>query len=216
MKNIIKAAKLDYALMKGHIWSICVAVAVPLLFIYGGSALVVGISLAMGLTAMGLQHTFSVADKNDMSRMYGIIPITKRELVIGKYLHAAILGIIVLAASLTIQVITLGYIGTAFETTDIFIAALMGIVLYLLFVSVQLPGLYKFGSINGRIFIMLPFIFVIIANMVITRSGIDFATLVNFASTNQALMVIIAVILIVLLLVASIEISIKILGNKEM
>ena len=216
MKNIVKATKLDFALMKGYILPLCIGIALPILFALEGSTLITCISLAMGVTAMGLHYTFTVAEKKDMSRMYGVIPITKRDLVLGKYLYVLIVGIIVLVISLIAQPIAFSLVGNIIKANDIFIAAFSGITIYSILVSVQLPGFYKLGSINGKMFTILPFAVVIIGNGIIKRSGFDFNTVLQFINANQLLTAIMAIVFVVLLLTVSIIISIQILKRKEL
>jgi hypothetical protein len=216
MKNIIKAAKLDFAIMKGHILPLCFGIVLPLLFVIEGSAFIVCIGLAMGITAMGLHYTFTIAEKKDMSRMFGIIPITKRDLVLGKYLYVLIIGLLVVAVSIITQSIALNFVGTALNTQEVLVAAFAGIAIYSIFVSVQLPGFYKFGGINGKVFAILPFATVVIVNGIIKRSGFDFDGILQLLTANQLLTVFITTIVIVLLLAVSIAISIRILKRKEL
>jgi hypothetical protein len=124
--------------------------------------------------------------------------------------------LLVLAASLITLSIALNFVGTALNTQEILVAAFAGIAIYSIFVSVQLPGFYKYGGINGKIFSILPFATVLIVNGIIKRSGFDFNDILQFLTVNQLLTVIIATIIIALLLVVSITISIKILKRKEL
>lgn len=91
--KIWKAAKLDFNLLKYYYKSICFTLLVPLAFILLYRTLVVGISFAMFMMAMTSIYTFSVADKNDMQRLYSILPISVKELVCGKYVHAFLMGV---------------------------------------------------------------------------------------------------------------------------
>ena len=86
--KIWKAAKLDFNLLKYYYKSICFTLLIPLAFILLYRTLAVGISFAMFMMAMSSIYTFSVADKNDMQRLYRILPVSVKALVCGKYLHA--------------------------------------------------------------------------------------------------------------------------------
>lgn len=44
---------------------------------------------------MASGYTFSISEKNGMERLYGILPITKKEFVLGRYLYTIIMGGIV-------------------------------------------------------------------------------------------------------------------------
>ena len=92
--KIWKAAKLDFNLLKYYYKSICFTLLIPLAFILLYRTLAVGISFAMFMMAMSSIYTFSVADKNDMQRLYRILPVSVKALVCGKYLHAFLMGIL--------------------------------------------------------------------------------------------------------------------------
>ena len=53
----------------------------------------------MCFIAMTTGYTFSVTEKNSMERLYGILPVKKSEMVMGRYLFVIVLGIIALVVS---------------------------------------------------------------------------------------------------------------------
>ena len=48
----------------------------------------------MCFIAMTTGYTFSVTEKNSMERLYGILPVKKSEMVMGRYLFVVVLGVI--------------------------------------------------------------------------------------------------------------------------
>ena len=86
MSNILKATRLDFSLVKPYVKVIGFTMLLPIAFVAINRSLQTGVSFAMCLIAMTTGYTFSVAEKNNMVRLYGMLPVKKRELVIGRYL----------------------------------------------------------------------------------------------------------------------------------
>lgn len=73
----------------------------------------------MCFIAMTTGYTFSVTEKNSMERLYGILPVKKSEMVMGRYLFVVVLGVIALVVSLITQPIVLRALGETVEPFDI-------------------------------------------------------------------------------------------------
>ena len=81
----------------------------------------------MCFIAMTTGYTFSVTEKNSMERLYGILPVKKSEMVMGRYLFVVVLGAIALVVSLITQPIVLRALGETVEPFDIISAAIGGL-----------------------------------------------------------------------------------------
>lgn len=86
MANIIKAMKLDFDLVKVYVKAICFTLLIPVVFAIINRSLMTSVSFATCFIAMASGYTFSISEKNGMERLYGILPITKKEFVLGRYL----------------------------------------------------------------------------------------------------------------------------------
>ena len=156
MSNILKAAKLDFSLIKPYVKLIGFTMLLPIAFAAVNRSILTGVSFAMCFIAMTTGYPFSVAEKNSMERLYGILPVKKGEMVIGRYLFVVVLGAIALVVSLITQPIVLRALGETVKRSDIMNAAIGGLFLFALYTVFQLPGYYKFGSIKGRVFMYIP------------------------------------------------------------
>ena len=156
MNNILKAAKLDVALVKPYIKTICFTLVLPIVFAAINRSLLTGVSFAMCFIAMTTGYTFSVTEKNSMERLYGILPIKKSEMVIGRYLFVLVLGMFALVISLITQPIVLRSMGENIRVLDIVSAAIGGLFMFALYTVFQIPGYYKYGAIKGRVFMYIP------------------------------------------------------------
>ncbi len=156
MSNVIKSAKLDFSLLKPYLKTMCFIMLFPAFFAAINRSLMVGVSFAMYFIAMTTGYSFTISEKNSMERLYGILPVKKSEIVIGRYVYIIIMGVIALVVSLILQPVVLIALGERLTASDFISAAAIGILLFGIYTAIQLPGYYKFGSIKGRAFIIVP------------------------------------------------------------
>ena len=216
MHNIWKSAKLDFSLVKPYVKTICFTMILPVVFAAVNRSLLTGISFAMCFIAMTTGYTFSITEKNAMERLYGILPIRKSDMVIGRYIFIIIVGLTALVFSLVSHPVILIILGETVSVFDFMSAAATGIFLFTLYTVFQLPGYYKLGSIKGRVFMYIPVAGFLITLLLITKIPVGESRLLFTVINSPALLMLSAVVLIIALYVVSISVSIKILKNKEM
>lgn len=216
MNNIWKSAKLDFSLVKPYVKTICFTMVLPIAFAAINRSLLTGISFAMCLIAMTTGYTFSVTEKNSIERLYGILPIRKSDMVIGRYIFIIIMGLTTLIFSLVAHPIILTILGETISKFDFINAVTIGIFLFVLYTIFQLPGYYKLGSIKGRVFMYIPVAGFLITLLLITKIPVGENKLFFAVINSPVLLMFLAVISVIAMYVVSILISIKILKNKEM
>ncbi len=216
MNNIWKSAKLDFSLVKPYVKTICFTMILPVVFAATNRSLLTGISFAMCFIAMTTGYTFSITEKNSMERLYGILPIRKSDMVIGRYIFIIIMGLIALIFSLVAHPVILTILGETISIFDYISAAVIGIFLFALYTVFQLPGYYKLGSIKGRVFMYIPVAGFLITLLLITKSPVGESKLLFTVINSPILLMLLAVIFVIAMYVVSILVSIKILKNKEM
>ena len=216
MSNIWKSAKLDFSLVKPYVKTICFTMVLPVVFAAINRSLLTGISFAMCFIAMTTGYTFSITEKNSMERLYGILPIRKSDMVIGRYIFIIIMGLTALIFSLIAHPVILTILGESISIFDYISAAVIGIFLFALYTVFQLPGYYRFGSIKGRVFMYIPVAGFLITLLLITKSPVGESKLLFTVINSPILLMLLAVIFIIAMYVVSILVSIKILKNKEM
>lgn len=158
MNNVIKMIKLDISLIKPYSKSLLIVFLVPLIVIFGTQDIISGVIFCMSIMAMTSSYTFSIAEKNDLNRLYGLLPVTKRDIVTGRYMFSALTGVIAVLFGVVINVVILTFTKKSFSYQDTVIAVSVGLMLYTLFTAIQLPGFFKFGAIKGRFITFIPFI----------------------------------------------------------
>lgn len=205
MGNILKSAKLDFALLKPYIKSICFILLVPIFVTLTSRSLISGVAFAMCVMSMSTNYTFAVSEKNGMERLYGILPVEKAHLVLGKYLCVYTMGLLALLVSLVVHPLVLTAFSMVVSPLDILIAGIVGIVTFMLYTAFQIPGYYKYGSIKGRIFLYIPIIGYLLITLIVNKTMlIETISPVHIAA------------IAVLSLFISMLFSVKILKRKEL
>ena len=215
MNETLKAAKLDFSLIRPYMKNILFTMAFPVVFAVINRSLLNGVSFAMSFISMTSGYTFSISEKNGMERLYGILPVSRRSMVIGRYLYTCTMGLLTLMISLIVHPIVLYALGEAVSFVDIFAATITGIILFSVFTVFLLPGYYKYGAIKGRLFMFVPVAGYLVVLMFVSK--IDFAgspVLSSLIGSPLILVIVILMICIMAFLLSAI-VSIRILQNKE-
>ena len=215
MSNIVKATKLDFSLVKPYVKVIGFTMLLPIAFAAINRSILTGVSFAMCFIAMTTGYTFSVTEKNSMERLYGILPVRKSELVVGRYLFVVALGVLALVVSLITQPFVLRALGETIELFDIISAAVGGLFLFALYTVFQIPGYYKFGSIKGRVFMYIPVAGFLVSLFLFPKLP-AVHPVINAIASSPALFIAFAFVLVVIMNAVSIGFSVQILKNKEM
>lgn len=215
MSNMLKATKLDFSLVRPYFKVIGFTMLLPIAFAAINRSILTGVSFAMCFIAMTTGYTFSITEKNSMERLYGILPVKKSEMVIGRYLFVLALGTLALVVSLITQPIVLRVIGETVEKVDIISAAIGGLFLFALYTVFQIPGYYKFGSIKGRVFMYIPVAGFLVTLFLLPKIPMD-NSIITTLSNSPVLLIVLVIVLVVVMYAVSILFSIRIMKNKEM
>lgn len=215
MTDILRSTRLDTYLLKYYKKSICFTIIIPVAFVLINRSLLSGISFSMTFMAMTSGYTFSISEKNDMNRLYGILPASKSDMVIGRYLLLLCMGIFTLLVSLILESIALNALQVEITGKDVLIAGLVGIVFYILYISFQLPGYYKLGSIRGRVFMYIPVLGFLLTLFILDKKNTDMSLALQYINENTLLFIICLLLVLLIIYGVSILVSIWILKNKE-
>ena len=216
MNNILKAAKLDFSLVRPYAWNLVFPMLFPVIFSLMNTSLVYGVSFTMCFIGMTASYTFEISEKNGMERLYAILPIPRKHIVLGRYLYTCTLGLTALLVTLIVQPIVFRLVlGVDVTVEDIIAAALTGIIMFTVYTAFLLPSYYKFGTVKGRLFMFVPLAGYIA--VVIFSSDIDLENVPAISAVLENPAVFIAVTLLgcIIAYAVSIAVSVHILKNKD-
>ena len=215
MNETLKAARLDFSLVRPYMKNILFTMAFPVVFAVINRSLLNGVSFAMSFISMTSGYTFSISEKNGMERLYGILPVSGRHMVIGRYLYTCTMGLLTLMISLIVQPIILYALGEAVSFVDIFAATITGIILFSVFTVFLLPGYYKYGAIKGRLFMFVPAAGYLAVLMFVSTFGFTGNRVLAAIISSPHIFVIVVLLICIMAFLLSIIVSIRILQDKE-
>lgn len=218
MNNIRKAAALDISILLPYGKTMLFVLLLPTAFAAINRSLSAGVSFAVSFAAMTAGYTFSIMEKNDMERLYGILPVKKSDLVIGRYILMIAQGCLTILLSLAVQPALLRLMGEKVGQAEIALSAAIGIFLFALYTACQLPGYYKYGAVKGRIFIFFPTGIFILLLLIFSRKQGDIPEDMPTEAlpVSPLLLVIAAAGAAAVMYAVSIAVSVRIMENKEM
>lgn len=189
--------------------------AIPVAYAAMNRSLITSISFAMSFIAMTAGYTFSISEKSDMDRLYGVLPIDKRDLVLGKYLYTFCMGLSALIFSIIVHPIVLRILDITVQTIDICMSAILGSVLFTLYTVFQLPGYYKYGSIKGRIFMYIPIAGLLAVILFVAKLDISSYPIASLLINSPIISAIIILLICLIFYLLSIRMSIQIIRKKD-
>lgn len=216
MNNVLKAAKLDFSLVRPYAWNMVFSMLFPVVFSLMNRSLVYGVSFTMCFIGMTASYTFTISEKNGMERLYAVLPVPRKHMVLGRYLYTCALGLTALLITLIAQSLVFGLVLDIDVTAeDIFAAALTGMIMFTVYTVFMLPGYYKFGTIKGRLFMFVPLAGYIA--VVLLSSGIDLKSVpvISAVLKNPAVFAAVTLLICIIAFAVSITVSVKILRNKD-
>lgn len=209
MSNIINAIRLDFRIVKS---------------VYKTAALIFFIAIFVGITAQPAIPifiimvfsvffsgvVFSISEKNHLNKLYGILPLGKSEIVIGRYLYALIFGVVnaIIASIIAYLIAALTHSGLDYFTYASTLA--LGFLYFCFAISVSFPIYFKIGFSKAYIFTMLPMYLILISGIFISKKTNvldNFKQMIQYFMTHQNLILPAGVILGLILLLISCLIS---------
>ena len=128
-----------------------------------------------------------------MDRLFGILPVRKSELVIGRYVFVLAMGLLSLIISLIAQPLVLKVLGETVGVFDIVTAAIAGVFLFALYTVFQIPGYYKYGSIKGRVFMYIPVAGFLVTLLLLSKMPAIGNSIISVVESSPILLVLLAV-----------------------
>ncbi|HTP59218.1 MAG TPA: ABC-2 transporter permease, partial [Spirochaetia bacterium] len=116
----------------------------------------VSVVIAMVISAALSGFVFAVIERNHLGRLYGVLPLRKSELVLGRYLYAALFGLAnEIVASLLSCVISL-ITGHTLVVLDLSAYQCASFLYFCLFISIVFPLYFRFGFSKNYLLTNVP------------------------------------------------------------
>ena len=166
--RVWNAARLDYFAAVSSLKTIVIMYI--LAFVVGTATklpiFTLGLTMVFGVFSAGL--VFSVHEKNHSDKLYGILPLKKSEMILGRYLFALAIGLanVVIAVALTYLAMIVR--GTSLDALQFYGVLSIGFVYHCFSVGVMYPIYFKFTFAKAYIFTTLPMYLIFLGAMLIS------------------------------------------------
>ena len=152
--SIINFVKMDFLAFKQY-RKYYALFLIQFIFMFVAGAQAVSLCALMNIMLAGIlpNYLFAGEDKSKMARLYAALPIRKQEVVLGRYLGGVVIGLgIILVTALLLTVDSM--ITSAFPIQDAVNGFSLSTGIFLIFMSLQFPLLFRFGFIKAQNFTM--------------------------------------------------------------
>lgn len=169
MNNIFKSIKLDHDIMKSRYPMFVIAYILGIFLAVISKTPIFGALVVMVISAPLTGQYFSIYEKNNLEKLYGVLPLRKSEIVIGRYLYAmsivVINGIITAIVAYIISFLT----NRGMSNTESLTYLSAGFFYVCLMIAVIFPLYFKFSFSKVYVFSNLPFYLIFIITFAFTR-----------------------------------------------
>jgi len=220
MSNVLKSIGLDYYVLKDNL-KMFLAIAYVLGIVIGSftKSPYITVPIVMILSALSSGTFFSIYERNNLSKLYGSLPLRKNDVVIGRYLFTLIYGVINWIVSVALALIFLFYVDKGVTDTTFMVYISVSFFYFCLFVGVSFPIYFKYGFSKAYIYTSLPFYFIFIIGLIISRNA-NFAAnlkqIVQYFTDNPAMIWVIGIGLGLIIIGISTFISSKIYKKSDL
>jgi len=218
VNRTLNAAKLDFLASKSSLR----LTALLLLFAVVIGALVKGpiytmiFTMVFAVTSAG--SIFSIHEKSHSDKLYGILPLKKSEMIMGRYLYALIIGAVYVVIAGILGFIMARVTGNSLDALAYWATLALGFIYFSFAVGVSYPIYLKFTFAKAYIFTMLPMYIIAIVILFMTKKTNFISNLgqvIRFFTDNQVLVPLFGVLAGLILLAVSALVANLVYTRKE-
>lgn len=221
LSSVLSFIKLDFYTIKPHAKSI---LWMPLLGIISSIVTKTTIYMTMYLVVMMMlvnMYPFTISEANQMGNLLGTLPLTRRDIVRGRYAFALVANILAFAITFAFSLMLSAIHRTEEGLTEIILTYSLIIPLLSIMPAFQYPLFFRRGQSRVKLIAAVPACLVmllLILVLVISKlhvNGLSLGFLDTTISTSPALLLIPAVIVAIALMAVSYLISCKIYQRRD-
>ena len=214
--NIKKQIKLDIISMKPYytLKNLIILLGISLFYSFINESPLVMLSMTLTFAVMFSANPFLLGENSGIDALYKIFSIDSKKAVIGRYILAGLIFIVVSLLGFSIYAIV-SLIKNIPLDLDMLMYLGMNFVLFGIIISFQYPMFFKSGYTKAKTFWFLPILIIAIIGMILGYFIKDFDPILNFVLENQRMIIVGLFILVVVFLAVSIILSIKFYKKRD-
>ena len=218
MNNVLQILKLDYCIAKTSYSRIIMVYFISILLgLLTQPIMPIIIIMFFCVSFSGL--TFSIIEKNNCEKLYGVLPIQKGEIITGRYLYGLISGILNLVISIILAYIIAALSKQQIDSFSLFLSITFAFCYYSFSVSISYPIYYRIGFSRSYIFITMPlYILILLFAFISEKTNFieNISQILRYFSSHYVLFFLYGFILSVFMLTISSVISYIVFKNSEL
>ena len=172
MNRIFQVLKLDYLTVKSSLARIIMIYIISILLGMSTQPVLPVILIMFSCVSFsGL--SFSITEKNKCEKLFGILPVRRIEVVIGRYLYGFLTGIVNLVISIFFAYLIAALTNQQIDILLLTFSITIAFCYYSFAVSISYPIFYKFGFSKSFMFISLPlYLLVIVVTLLAEKTNL--------------------------------------------
>lgn len=211
--------KIQWNLIKSYLLPILYYMIIASIMTIQSSSIIFSALLAATLMAMKLTSLpFEVDTNEKLDKFYGSLPVSKIDLISSRYGLMIIIGFIGIILSVFLRLILVMIFKKIVSSpSEIIISIILGMIFYVILISLQLPLYYKYGTIKVRLFSIIPVIFYVLGASLYIYTDIsnNLIEIIDYLKNNIWATIISILLVSVLVGYISFTISKNIVKKKE-
>lgn len=169
MGNILKSMNLDHNIMKSRYPMFIIAYVLGIFLAVISKTPIYGALVVMIISTPLTGQYFSIYEKNNLEKLYGILPLRKVEVVVGRYLYAMCIVVINGAIAAMLAYIISSLTNKVMSAPEFLTYLSAGFFYVCLMLAVIFPLYFKFSFSKVYVFSNLPFYLIFIITFAFTR-----------------------------------------------
>lgn len=218
MNRVLNATKLDFFASKSSLGMTAFLLLIGIVIgaLAHGPIYTMLFTMVFAVTSCG--SIFPTHERSHSDKLYGILPLKKAEMILGRYLYALVIGagytvIAGILGSVMSQIMNVSMASFTFWTT-----LMLAFIYFSFAVSVSYPIYLKFSFAKAYLFTMLPMYVIAVLILVLTKKTDFMSNLgqaMNFFTDHQVLIPVFGILSGLVLLAVSALIANLIYTRKE-
>lgn len=159
MNKTLMFIKLDFRTIKPYftLKNLLIWLFVFAIIGYGSSSAATLIGMFMMYGMIYVSYPFAVGDKNGIDTLYATLPLTKKNVVVGRYLFALCLNLLSGTVAFLLSAASMVISGKSVNITEALVITAACFIIYTFLQAFQLPLFFKLGYAKAKFLSFLPF-----------------------------------------------------------
>ena len=212
MKNLLAFVKLDFMSIKAYftVKNLILIMFLSAWLSYTSDSSMIIIAIIMMFAYTYSNYPFMVGEKNGIDALYSTLPITRKSIVVGRYIFMLILDMFAIIFSCAISCLVQTIMRRELDIKEMIMTALLILAAYVLCQIIQAPIYFKVGYGKAKFLGYLPiigFYAIVLSFNFFFKNKVT--SLMEIITANQALMTVLLVVLIAVLIYLSCKLSMR-------